>query len=322
MPTDDGTTYAGTPGPPVLFVVDADQQDRAVAESALARRFGPDYQVLAADTPQGGLDALQRLADHGGEVALVAADLRLPGMDGVEFLERAHALHPDSWRVLLVAMDRYHTRIPFTELAAVQRATALGRIDFAVVKGWVTPEEWLYPQIQEALTAWTIAHRPSHVVYRIVGEQWSPRSHDLRDMLTRNSVPFEFYAADSQAGQELIGELNLDARRLPAVIRHDGSVLYDPSFADLAASHGIQTRPSPQLYDLAIVGAGPAGLAAGVYGASEGLRTVVLEPQAIGGQAGTSSMIRNYLGFPRGISGSHFSDQTACNVRERPEPTV
>lgn len=303
MTADDGIARAAAPASPVLFIVDADPQARVVAESALARRFGPDYRVLAAGTPQDALTALQRLADQGGEVALVAADLRLPGMDGVELLERAHALHPRSWRVLLVAMDRYHTRVPFTELATLQRATALGRIDFSVVKGWVTPEEWLYPQIQEALTAWTIAHRPGHVVYRIVGEQWAPRSHELRDLLTRNSVPFEFCAADSEAGQQLIKDLAIDVRRLPAVIHHDGSVQHDPSLADVAVAHGIGTRPSPEVYDLAIVGAGPAGLAAAVFGASEGLRTVVLEPQAIGGQAGTSSMIRNYLGFPRGISG-------------------
>jgi thioredoxin reductase (NADPH) len=200
-------------------------------------------------------------------------------------------------------MDRYHTRVPFTELAALQRATALGRIDFSVVKGWVTPEEWLYPQVQEALSAWTIDHRPSHVIYRIVGGQWAPRSHELRDLLTRNSVPFEFYPADSPAGQQLIREFSIDVRRMPAVIHHDGSVHHDPSIADVAASHGIQTRPDAEVYDLAIIGAGPAGLAAAVYGASEGLRTLILEPQALGGQAGTSSLIRNYLGFPRGISG-------------------
>jgi thioredoxin reductase (NADPH) len=144
MSSDNRTTRATAATRPVLFIVDADPQDRAVTESALTRRFGPDYQVLAAGTPQGGLDAQHRLADHGGDVALVAADLHLPGIDGVEFLERAHVLHPDSWRVLLVAMDRYHTRVPFTELAALQRAAALGRIDFSIVKGWVTPEEWLY----------------------------------------------------------------------------------------------------------------------------------------------------------------------------------
>ncbi len=303
MTVHAGTTRAVAPGSPVLFLVDGDPEARAVAESALVRRFGADYRVLTADTPQGGLDGLHRLAREGAEVALVAADLRLPGMDGVDFLERAHMLYPRASRVLLMAMDQHHTRIPFSELATFQRATALGRIDFSLVKGWVTPEEWLYPQIQEALTAWTVANRQGHVVYRIVGQRWAPRSHELRDVLTRNSVPFAFYAAESEEGQQLIGEFRIDVRRLPALIRHDGSVLQDPSFADVAAAHGIQTRPSPGVYDLAIAGAGPAGLAAAVYGASEGLRTLVLEPHSIGGQAGTSSMIRNYLGFPRGISG-------------------
>jgi thioredoxin reductase (NADPH) len=288
---------------PVLMLVDADPQARAVTESALARRFGPDYRILTTDTPQDGLEALEGLAGEGDDVALVAADRRLPGTDGVEFLEQAHALHPRAARVLLVGMDEHHTQLPFSELATLQRATALGRIDFWVAKGWADPEEWLYPQIQEALSAWTIANRPGHVVYRIVGGQWAPRSHELRNVLACNGVPFVFYAADSAAGQQLIDEFGIDTRSLPALIRHDGSVLQDPSFAETAAAHGIQIRPSEQVYDLAVVGAGPAGLAAAVYGASEGLRTVVLEPHAIGGQAGTSSMIRNYLGFPRGVSG-------------------
>jgi thioredoxin reductase (NADPH) len=158
---------------------------------------------VTAASPSTGLTALERLANYGEDGALIAADLRLPGMDGVAFLERAD-LHRDASRVLLLAMDRYHTRIPFTELATLQRATALGRIDFWVVMGWVTPEEWLYPQVQEALSAWTITHRPHHVVYRIVGEQWAPRSHDLREVLSRNGVPFAFYAVDSPQGQQLL----------------------------------------------------------------------------------------------------------------------
>ena len=296
------TTAAG-PGRPVLVIVDADPSAREETVSALVRRFGPDYQVLPAGTAQDGLDALRGLADRRGEVALVAADLRLPNTGGVEFLQRARALHPGASRVLLLAMDRYHTRVPFTELTALQRATALGLIDFAVVKGWVTPEEWLYPQVQEALTAWTLAHRPTHAVYRIVGEQWAPRSHELRDILARNGVPFEFYAAGSAEGQQLISEHGIDVRQLPAVIHHSGQVQHDPSFAEVAEAHGIHTRPAPETYDLAVVGAGPAGLSAAVSSASEGLRTVLLEAHAIGGQAGASSMIRNYLGFPRGVSG-------------------
>jgi thioredoxin reductase (NADPH) len=309
MTTDDGTTHAAAPGAPVLLVVDADPEARAVTESALARRFGPDYRVVAADAPQAGLDMLERLAERGDQVALVAADLHLPGMDGVAFLERAHLLHRGASRALLVAMDRYHTRIPLSELATLQRTTALGRIDFSVVKGWVTPEEWLYPLVQEALSAWAVANRPRHVVYRIVGEQWSPRSHQLRDLLTRNGVPFEFHPAGSERGQELIRQFGIDAHRLPALVRHDGSVLHDPGDAEVAAAHGITTTTSSEVYDLAIIGAGPAGLAAAVNGASEGLRTLVVEPWSIGGQAGSSWMIRNYLGFPRGISGGQLAQR-------------
>jgi thioredoxin reductase (NADPH) len=292
---------------PVLVVVDADREARLATEAALVRRFGPDYRVVTADSDTAGLAELEQLASNGEDVALVAADLRLPGMDGVAFLERAQELHRHASRVLLLAMDRYHTRIPFTELATLQRVTALGRIDFWVVKEWVTPEEWLYPQVQEALSAWTIAHRPHHVMYRIVGEQWAPRSHDLREMLSRNSVPFAFYPVGSPQGQQLLREFSVDSARLPALIRHDGSVLHNPSFADIASAHGIEVQPASQVYDLAILGAGPAGLAAAVYGASEGLRTVVIEQLAIGGQAGTSSLIRNYLGFPRGLSGGDLA---------------
>jgi thioredoxin reductase (NADPH) len=194
-----------------------------------------------------------------------------------------------------------------TELATLQQATALGRMDFWIVKGWVTPEEWLYPQVQEALSAWTIAHRPHHVVYRIVGEQWQPRSHVLRDLLTRNGVPFAFYPADSVAGQQLIQDFPIDVARLPALVRHDGTVLHDPSFTDIAGSHGIEVRPPAEVLDLLILGAGSAGLSAAVYGASEGLQTMVVEELALGGQAGTSSLIRNYLGFPRGLGGGDLA---------------
>ena len=307
MTPHDGTTDAAAPGLPALLIVDADAQARAATEAALARRFGADYHILTADSSQAGLEILEGLADRGEQVALVAADLHLAGVDGVEFLERAHLLHRDANRVLLVAMDRYHTRIPFSELATLQRATALGRIDFFLVKGWVTPEEWLYPQVQEALSAWMLAHRPHHVVYRIVGQQWSPRSHQLRDMLTRSSVPFEFHPMDSERGRQLIGEFGIDVQRLPALVRHDDSVLHDPRDAEVAAAHGITTTPSSQAHDLVVLGAGPAGLAAAVNGASEGLRTLVVEPGSLGGQAGSSSMIRNYLGFPRGISGSELA---------------
>ena len=292
---------------PVLLVIDDDPRELATFERALRRRYGADYRVVAERSPKAALGLLERLADRGEDVALVAADLRLPGTDGVEFLEQASALHPGVVRTLLVAMDEHHTRLPFSELEALQRATALGRIDFWMAKGWVTPEEWLYPQVQEALSAWTRTNRARHVIYRIVGERWEPRTHALRDTLTRNSVPFEFHPVGSQEGDTLVRDFGVDAEHLPALIRHDGSVLQDPTFAEVARSHGIHTQPSSDTYDLAILGAGPAGLGAAVNGASEGLSTLVMEPLAIGGQAGTSSMIRNYLGFPKGIGGGELA---------------
>src|SRR5215217_2881090 len=158
---------------PVLLVVDHDPRELVASERALRRRYGADYRVLAERSPEAALELLERLVRRGEDVALVAAELRLPGIDGVEFLERAHALHRGAVRALLVAMDSRGTRIPFGALHSLQRATALGRIDLWVVKGWVSPEELLYPQVQEALTAWTRTNRPRHEVVRIVGERWS-----------------------------------------------------------------------------------------------------------------------------------------------------
>ena len=289
---------------PLVLVVDGDSASRVATEQALVRRFGADYRVLAVGDALAALDVVQRSARAGQPLALVAVDLHLSDMDAVDLLERARAAHRGCFRVLLVSMDEYHTRIPFTELATLQRAMALGRIDFSMPKGWVNPEEWLYPQVQEALTSWTLMNRPHHVVFRIVGEQWAPRSHELRDVLTRNGVPFEFHTVESETGSRLVRELKIDVQALPAAVRHDGTVLQDPSFGELASSHGIQTDAGTGVFDLVVVGAGPAGLAAAVYGASEGLRTLVVEPLAIGGQAGTSSLIRNYLGFERGIGGA------------------
>jgi len=289
---------------PVLFLVDADAEARERIAAALTRRFGADYQVLQAASESEGFAILEQLERDDVRVALIAVDLALTGDEGgIAFLERAHVTHPDASRVLLVAMDRHGTRIPFDSLAALRRASALNRIDAWVVKGGFSPEEWLYLRVQEALSTWTRLHGAHHEVLRVVGEQWSPRSHELRDTLSRNTIPFGFYPSDSERGRELIAAHGVDVARLPAAILHDGSVVHQPTIRDIAHALGVSTRPSPEVHDLVIVGAGPAGLAAALYGASEGLRTTVVEDRAIGGQAGTSSMIRNYLGFPRGISG-------------------
>jgi thioredoxin reductase (NADPH) len=293
--------------PPALIIVDSDEQARQVTVSALIRRFGADYQVLAFPSGAQGIEALRTLAGQGADVAVMAADLHLPDMTGLAFFEEGKAIFRDAARALLLPMDNRGTRIPFGALEVIRQATALGRMDFYIVKGWVTPEEGLYPQVQDALTRWTRTHRPHQEVMRIVGEQLSQASHALRDALTRNTVPFGFYAVDSEAGRSLLREYAIDPARLPAVLLHDGNILYQPSLTDVAEALGMRTRPLPDLYDLSIVGAGPAGLAASVYAASEGLRTLVVEPNSIGGQAGTSSMIRNYLGFPRGVSGSELT---------------
>ncbi len=292
---------------PILFVVDDDSEALGEFERALRRRYGADFRVMAERSPEVALATLERLAQRGEEVALVMADLHLPGMDGVEFLERARTLHQRAMRALLLALDQRGTRIPFSELDSLQRATALGRIDLWVVKGAFAPEELLYPQLQGPISAWSRANHPRHIVVRVVGDPWSPRSHELRDTLARNTVPFAFYAADSDEGRQLLHQHGANAERLPVVIFHDGSVVHNPTLVDIAEGLGVHTRPSSEVYDLAILGSGPAGLAAAVYGASEGLSTLVVEPLAIGGQAGTSSMIRNYLGFPWGLSGGELA---------------
>ena len=307
MKPEKASSRSRSAGSPVLLVVDADDEARASTKEALTRRFSPDFQTISADSASSGVELLSDFQADGVEVALIAADLHLPGMGGADFLERAHGQHPGASRVLLISMDEHHTRVSLTELQALQRVIGLGRADFSVTKGWVSPEEWLYPQVQEALTAWTKVHRPGHVVYRIVGSQWNSRSHVVRDLLSRSGVPFTFFTSESAAGRQLVIDHEIDPTRMPAVIRHDGTVLHNPTLAELASQHGMATQPPSTKVDLTILGAGPAGLAAAVYGASEGLRTLVLEPQAIGGQAGTSSMIRNYLGFPQGISGGELA---------------
>ena len=291
----------------MVLIVDPDPKASKVLEGALARRFGQDYRIVTAGSADAALETLARLGDDQEDVALVAAELHLDRVDGVEFLERVHVAYPRAIRALLLAMDERGTRIPFGALPAVQRATALGRIDLTLLKGWVTPEEWLYPAVQTALSAWTRSNRPHHEVVRIVGEQWSPGSQRLRDALTRNTVPFGFYAIESDEGRRLVDQYKLDLERLPAVILHNHSVLYAPTLVEVAEAIGVHETPSQELYDVAIVGAGPAGLAAGVYGASEGLQTMLIESESIGGQAGSSSLIRNYLGFPRGVSGEELT---------------
>jgi thioredoxin reductase (NADPH) len=273
--------------------------------AALKRRFGADYGVHSAATPEAALRTLRRLHDEAAEVALVIADFWLPGTGGVEFLGQARECYPRAQCIALTTIG------DDAVTDSLHKALALGQVDRFVEKPWRSPEEWLYPQLSKALADWWRSNRPLFERVRVVGPQWDSRSHELRDLGTRNAIPFGFYPTDSPEGQRLWGEHVADTDQVSILVLVDDKVLVDPSNSEIADALGLATRPRLPRYDVTIVGAGPAGLAAAVYAASEGLQTVIIEPEAVGGQAGTSSMIRNYLGFPRGVSGQELAARAA-----------
>jgi thioredoxin reductase (NADPH) len=290
-------------GPPILLLVSDQGRVLEALAGDLGRRFGAEYRILGERSPAAALATLERLAARSEEVALLIAAQQMREMTGVEFIVRAHELHPTAKRVLLVGRRKWTPANPAV------RAMTLGQIDDYLFEPWLPLGRWLYLPITQVLADWVPSKAPSFEGIRIVGERWGSRAHELRDMLTRMGIPHGWYLADSQAGRELLQEAGQDGSRLPVVVFHSGRVFVDPSDAELAEGLGFGTRPAAAAYDLVIVGAGPAGLAAAVYAASEGLQTLVLEPRVVGGQAGTSSLIRNYLGFPRGIGGGVLANR-------------
>lgn len=270
--------------------------------SALARRFGGDYRIVSHLLPETALADLEKLKAAGDDVALVIADQWMPGITGTEFLVKAHAIHPQAQRLLAVDWgDRGAT-------PEILRGCASERLDNYIRKPWNPAEIYLYPAISEFLAAWTRAHGPRMEIVRIVGQDPSPRSHELRVQFEKNGIPFGFYSAASAEGREILKQVSLDDSQLPVVVLLDGHALVDPTDADIWDALGASDPTGEEgEWDLAIIGAGPAGLAAAVYAASEGLKTVVIEREAVGGQAGTSSLIRNYLGFPTGLSGNELA---------------
>ncbi|HEV8425996.1 MAG TPA: FAD-dependent oxidoreductase [Actinomycetes bacterium] len=290
-------------GPPILFLVNDDGRVLEALDGDLARRFGADHRILGQTSPGAALATLRQLADRSEEVALLVAAQRMDEMAGVEFLLRAHELHPTAKRVLLVG------RRAWTSTNPAVRAMTLGQIDTYLFEPWLPAARWLYLPISQVLADWIPAHGPSFEGIRIVGPRLGTRSHDLRDLLTRMGIPHGWYQAGSAAGRRLLEEAGQDGSRLPVMVFHSGQVFVDPSNAELLEALGFGTRPAAGSYDLVIIGAGPAGLAAAVYAASEGLETLVVEPQVVGGQAGTSAMIRNYLGFPGGIGGGDLANR-------------
>lgn len=284
---------------PILFILVHDRTLLEVLESDISRRFGNDCRITCADDPDKGIEVLRELAEQDEPVALLIADHNLPDCTGVDFLQRARALHPRAKRILLVERD-------YTSANPIVPAMTLGQINYHLVKPWI-PEQGLYPPISEFLAAWSASMDRGFKLFRIVGRPQSVRSYEIRDILTRFNLPFRLYSDQSEEGRQLLEEAGVSADRLPVVVRHDGRVLIDPTVAELIEAIGGATRLDPGVYDLAIVGSGPAGLAAAVYAASEGLNTVVLEREISGGQAGTSAHIRNFLGFTWGISGQEFA---------------
>jgi thioredoxin reductase (NADPH) len=288
---------------PILFLVDDRPEVAGALAADLSRRFGTDHRVLAETSPTAALETLLRLAEEAQEVAVVVAGQRMAELAGVPFLLRAHELHPSAKRVLLVG------RREWTPTNPAVRAMTLGQIDTYLFEPWLPVARFLDLPISQVLADWVPARGPSFEGIRIVGPRWTTRSHELRDMLTRMGIPYGWYQAGSAAGRRLLEEAGQDGARLPVVVFHSGQVFVDPSDAELAAGLGYRTSTGGGSHDLVIVGAGPAGLAAAVYAASEGLDTLVVEPQVAGGQAGTSAMIRNYLGFPRGIGGGDLANR-------------
>ncbi|MFE5752762.1 FAD-dependent oxidoreductase [Streptomyces massasporeus] len=284
----------------VIMTVDDDPGvSRAVARD-LRRRYGASYRIVRAESGASALDALRELKLRGDLVAVILADYRMPQMNGIEFLEQALDVYPGARRVLLTA---------YADTNAAIDAINVVDLDHYLLKPWDPPEEKLYPVLDDLLQAWRTSDFRPVPSTKVVGHRWSSRSSDVREFLARNQVPYRWYSSDEPEGRRLLAAAGEDGLRLPVVITPDGTPLVEPEAVDLAARVGLATTPTADFYDLVVIGGGPAGLGAAVYGASEGLRTVLVERSATGGQAGQSSRIENYLGFPDGVSGAQLTDR-------------
>jgi thioredoxin reductase (NADPH) len=281
---------------PILLAVDDDVSVLEAVVQDLRRHYGATYRVMRAASGQAALDTMAQLKKRQEPVALLLSDQRMPGMTGVEFLEKARELYPEAKRVLLTA---------YADTEAAIRAINTARIHYYLNKPWDPPEEKLYPVLTDLLEDWLAGYQPPFEGVRVIGHRWSLQDHKVRTFLSRNHVPYRWLdIAGDESALNLLKERQLDPAHLPVVLFSDGTFLVDPEPEELAARVGLSIQASQDFYDMVVVGAGPAGLAAAVYGASEGLRTLVVEPDAPGGQAGSSSRIENYLGFPSGITGA------------------
>jgi thioredoxin reductase (NADPH) len=289
------------PERPTILVVDDEPAALASMLDALTRRFGGDYRVDPHLSANAALDAVSRLKADGEEIALVIADQWMPEMNGDAFLERVRALEPTAKRALLVSWGD-HEASP-----VILQACALGQLDNYLYKPWAPAEVHLYPYVSEFLAEWTRLHRPGMELIHIVGDEYSTRANEIRELLDRNGIPYGFHPAGSAMADQLVDKHDARQHALPLVFLLDGSMLVNPGDAEIM--DGVGESPDQLHCDVAVVGGGPAGLTAAVYAGSEGLGTLVVERHVIGGQAGASSLIRNYLGFPRGISGAELTQR-------------
>jgi thioredoxin reductase (NADPH) len=294
--------------PPILLTVDDDPEVSRSLARDLRQQYGEEYRIRRAESGSGALDALKELKLRDEQVGLLLADQRMPGMTGVEFLEQSRNLYPKARRVLLTA---------YADTEAAISAINQADVHYYLLKPWDPPQEKLYPVLDDLLEDWKVQDRlKSGGRIRVVGHRWSAPSHEIKDFLTRNQVPFKWLELerDPEAAR-LLEAHGDDEGRLPLVITDTGETLEAPTTLDVARALGLSSEPSLPFYDLIVVGGGPAGLGAAVYGASEGLRTVLVEQEAIGGQAGLSSRIENYLGFPSGIAGGDLARRANTQAR-------
>jgi thioredoxin reductase (NADPH) len=295
---------------PILLSVDDDSDVLRAIERDLRSKYGADYRVIGSDSPRAAIDLLKQLKVRNDSVALLLADQRMPHMDGVAFLQEGMRIFPDAKRALLTA---------YADTNAAISAINQANINYFFMKPWDPPAEHLYPQLDDLLDDWRAAYKPSFEGIRVLGTRWSPKSYELRDFLARNRVPYQWIDVELTANdaetKQLMDALGPEGASLPVVLFPDGTKLLESVPADVAQKVGLRTRAQTDFYDLAIVGGGPAGLAAAVYGASEGLHTVIVEREAPGGQAGMSSRIENYLGFPTGLSGGDLARRAVVQAQ-------
>src|SRR5690349_185140 len=295
---------------PILLSVDDDSDVLRAIERDLRSQYGAEYRVIGSDSPEGALEVLKQLKVRNDNVALLLADQRMPRMDGVEFLQESMQIFPQAKRALLTA---------YADTTAAISAINQASINYFFMKPWDPPADHLYPQLDDLLDDWQASYHPAFEGIRVLGTRWSPRSYELRDFLARNHVPYQWIDVETSANdpetKRLVEALGSEASHIPIVLFPDGTQLLDSLPAEVAQKVGLRTRAQTDFYDLAIIGGGPAGLAAAVYGASEGLHTVMIEREAPGGQAGMSARIENYLGFPIGLSGGDLARRAVAQAQ-------